>query len=89
MEHPYKAYRHWLDAAEANIRMRLVGWNVELHERKKGTFELVLGRPLREGGAETKVFLTVQQVDEIARDVLFKLEDVLEFAIDERGPLGA
>ena len=89
MEHPYKAYRNWLDAAEANVRMRLVGWNVELHERKKGTFELVLGRPLHECGAETKVFLTVQQVDEIAKDVLFNLEDVLEFAIDKRGPLGA
>lgn len=86
----YSEYRKWLESAEANMRMRLPGWNVELREHRPGTFELYLGKPLNADGGDKVFYLTKEQVDYIACSMNFNLIDLLGFdPLVCKSPLGA
>ena len=72
----YKEYRRWIGKAEANIRMRLPGCNVEISEHRPGAFVASIGRPCVGNGIQKKFYLSLEQIMKLAEGSL-DLKEVL------------
>ncbi len=61
----YRQYRHCLDKAELVLRKWLPGWNIEVREHRKDSFEILLCPPLSRQGNERLFYLSKSQVESI------------------------
>ena len=88
----YRKYRKWLDAAEAKMRIELPGWNVEIREHRKGTFEMYLGAPANFKKGDKTFYITEEDIDTIINSPRVDFDEMFATGVWEnhfgKSPLG-